>query len=239
MGRGVFEASKRSSVRTMRLDELKAALASSRAGGIFAGFQQQDAHEAFVKMIECIRDENGKAYNCPFSHTIHVEITCEQCGHRVNIEEPGHLNIMVDVRAEKREWVADALGKSRERLSKDCDACKEKLVEHVRTSLLTTLPQVMVVQLRRFAFKAGRMTKVDDAFLPQRRLVVSSDASKTFQLRGIISHHGNDAGSGHYDACVRRAEFWHRFNDGHVATLSERDVFKPSRTHYLLFYDLT
>jgi ubiquitin C-terminal hydrolase len=219
------------------LGRLKGALARSKFGAIFAGYEQQDAHEAFIKILECIEFENPKAYRCPFSHTVSVEVTCAACGHVAHVEETGHLNIMVDVRAEKKETIGMALRKMSERVKKDCEGCGGTSVEHSRTSEVVALPKVLVVQLRRFEFRSGIMAKVGDLYSPQKKVVVPSDGSKTYQLSGVVSHHGLGVGRGHYMAAVRQASTWNTINDGIVHPSSEADVHRPSSASYLLFYN--
>ena len=234
--------------RTLRLDGLKTALASSKFGGTFVGYQQQDAHEAYIKILECIEQEHGTAYRCPFAHGLLVEVVCEACGHVSRVEEKGHLNVLIDVRKTSSSstgnstptTVERALQKTTEVFARDCEKCKGKEVEHTRTSLITDLPSVLVVQLRRFEFREGIMRKVDDAFVAQKMVMVSGDGSKRLELRGMVRHHGIGLAHGHYDARVLDASGrWWGCDDALVQPVDEGDVtgVAGSRSSYLLFYD--
>jgi len=53
----------------------------------------------------------------------------------------------------------------------------------------------------------------------------------------VISHHGSDAGRGHYTADVRRAgDRWASFDDAHFRLLPVQEVLE--RRAYMLFYTL-
>ena len=236
----VIKASRQRNGLPMHLEKLKTTLASSEHGALFVGHQQQDAHEAFIKLLESIKNENGKAYRCPFSHTVLVEIMCEACGHTAKVEECGHLN--VTIRADGTGGgVQNTLRKTAEKITKICDRCKGE--NHLRKSLISRLPQVLVVQLTRFEFKSGFMSKLSDDFAAEKTVMVTSNGSKRLELCGMVNHHGKFGHCGHYDALVRRpgetgTDAWFQISDALVTVTSEADVMKPSKTSYLLFYEL-
>ncbi len=242
----VIEEVRRRRGHILLLDGLKSALASSKCGSLFVGCRQSDAHEAFMKVLESVGDEQGERYNCPFSHSVEVEDKCESCKHMVRIEERGHLNVTLNVAASATTWggsVLKALERTTERITKDCERCHGK--DHTRTSLVTRMPQVLVVQLARFEFSAGVMKKVDDEFAVEKTVNISSDGSKRFELRSVVHHHGKYGHFGHYEAYVLRQRatpaagpVWFRTSDSTVRPAAEADVLRPSRTSYLLFYDL-
>ena len=60
MGRGVFEASKRSSVRTMRLDELKAARRHV-LHSLEEAPRYRDALRLLVQIVQALEDENKES----------------------------------------------------------------------------------------------------------------------------------------------------------------------------------
>ena len=229
----------------LRLDGLKNALASSKHGALFVGYRQSDAHEAFLKVLECVQEEHGDSYHCPFSHSLIITVECESCGHTARIEERGHVNVTLSMAASTAAHgggVERALGRTTERISKDCERCKGK--DHRRTSLVTRMPRVLVVQLTRFEFSAGVMRKVDDDVAVEKTVNITSDGSKRFELRGVVHHHGQYGHCGHYVAHVLRRSpsspggAWFRISDAIVRPTTEADVLRPSRTSYLLFYDL-
>ena len=247
---------------TLRLNDLKAALASTKiGGGVFGGLEQQDAHEALLLILQVIEGEVGKEnFRCPFAHGVLVEVTCEACGHKGKVVEDGHLNVLVGVRPRSgggggggggrgigvgdtngnsnSNSIGSALRKTNETVLRNCEQCKAKDVEHTRTSLMTSLPSSLVVQLRRFEYAGGAMHKLDDGFVAQKTVVVSADGSKRFELRSMVRHHGVGLASGHYDARVRRDGTWWACDDSTVVPVSEQDALGASSSSYLLFYDL-
>ena len=242
---------------TLRLNELKAALALTKIGGaVFGGLEQQDAHEALLLIQQVVEGEVGKEnFRCPFAHGVLVEVTCEACGYKGKAVEDGHLNVLVGVRGGgggrgigigigdtngngDGNSIGSALRKTNETVLRNCEQCKAKDVEHTRTSLVTSLPSSLVVQLRRFEYAGGAMHKIGDGFVAQKTVVVSADGSKRFELRSMVRHHGVGLASGHYDARVRRDGTWWACDDSTVVPVSEQDALGASASSYLLFYDL-
>ena len=235
----VLEEIKGRKGETLRLDGLKAALAASKQGALFAGYRQRDAHEAFLKILEALQVEHGGSYRCPFSHGVEIKFECEACGHTARIEEHGHLNVTLGVGASAASGgggVLRALGRTTERITKDCERCGGK--HHRRTSLVTRMPRLLVVQMMRFEFSAGVVKKVDDEFAVEKTVNIAPDGSKKFELRGVVHHHGQYGHCGHYDAQVMRGSLWYRMNDATVSPKTDADVLRPSRTAYLIFYEL-
>lgn len=233
----------------LRLDRLKSALASSKHGALFVGSNQSDAHEALLKILECVQEENGDAYRCPFSHSLMITVQCESCGHTARIEERGHVNVTLSMAASAAahgEGLRRALlARTTEGITKDCERCGNGK-DHRRTSLITRMPRVLVVQLARFEFRAV-MRKVDDDIAVEKTVNITSDGSKRFELRGVVHHHGQYGDCGHYVCDVLRRSpsrpvgapsTWFRISDAIVRPTTEVDVLRPSKTSYLLFYDV-
>ena len=66
-----------------------------------------------------------------------------------------------------------------------------------------------------------------------------ADTFKThsYELYGMIVHHGYNASSGHYYTLVRNLEQgWVKFDDDKVTNVDESQVKKYSEKAYLLFY---
>ena len=163
----------------------------------------------------------------------------------------GNLDLLDCFRAFTKEEKVDSL----------CEQCK-------RASILMKMeiwraPDVLILNLKRFAFAAGMLEKLDQSVsYPVNALDVSEFISSSkpsngltlsttmlqhaYDLYGVVNHAGSMEGgtvySGHYTAfCVNREgeteERWLLFDDDHIMQVSE-DVghVVVNKNAYLLFY---
>lgn len=159
----------------------------------------------------------------------------------------GNLNLLDCFRAFTREEKVDSL----------CEQCKSASV--LMKMEIWRAPDVLILNLKRFAFAGGMLEKLDQSVsYPVTALDVSEFISSSkpsngltlsttmlqhaYDLYGVVNHAGSMEG-GHYTAfCVNIAEGeaedrWLLFDDDHIMQVSE-DVAHVvvNKNAYLLFY---
>ena len=104
--------------------------------------------------------------------------------------------------------------------------------EGMRQVKMTDQPSLLIVHLKRFKVERGRLRKcVDPISIPLKLKIEKA----TFNLVGLVHHHGQTLAGGHYTAEVRETSGWWRYDDRSVSrTTRERD--RESADAYLLFY---
>ncbi|XP_074259985.1 ubiquitin carboxyl-terminal hydrolase 19 isoform X24 [Saimiri boliviensis] len=131
-----------------------------------------------------------------------------------------------------------------------CPQCKQHR-EASKQLLLWRLPNVLIVQLKRFSFRSFIWRdKINDLVeFPVRNLDLSKfcigqkeEQLSSYDLYAVINHYGGMIG-GHYTACARlpndrssqRSDVgWRLFDDSTVTTVDESQVV--TRYAYVLFY---
>lgn len=108
-----------------------------------------------------------------------------------------------------------------------------------------SLPKVLCVHLKRFAWRGnGGRTKLNARVecplegldLGPYAVAGASGDGTTYDLAGMVVHHGASSSSGHYVAYGYRRELatWLEFNDERVRPVPADDV--KGAAGYLLFY---
>lgn len=132
-----------------------------------------------------------------------------------------------------------------ERLGADdawyCPTCKK----HVRATKkfdLWSLPEVLVIHLKRFSYTRSLRDKLDTLVeFPIRGLNMApyiidpNPTDAVYDLIGVCNHYGG-LGGGHYTAYAKNKDdgCWHYFDDSSVSEASEESVC--SKAAYVLFY---
>ena len=120
----------------------------------------------------------------------------------------------------------------------NCPKCKAK---HGRnTTKFWRFPDVLILQLKRFDWDAGRKISVPVKFeesidlAPWLERGAQADGRETvFELFGVVNHYGSMRG-GHYTAFCRRSQGWFEFDDQRVRPFRRNDTLDPSAA-YILF----
>ena len=119
-----------------------------------------------------------------------------------------------------------------------CEHCRTR-VEATKQLTVDVPPNVLTLQLKRFAFGAGggKLDKrVDfDTRLDLRSYLSAPAAGHTYALYAVLVHSGRSLHSGHYFCFVRApAGTWYRMDDSSVSSVSEATVLLQRA--YVLFY---
>ncbi|XP_059206977.1 uncharacterized protein LOC131986166 [Centropristis striata] len=225
----------------------------------FKDHQQKDAHEFLSSLLNQMKSLNfdlqesainmGFKYTCPVDAHITFQMlstrTCKGCGKQSKREED-YINLSLDLvhGGSVNQCLKDYL--KLDQLEYRCECGAEQSTQ--RPSFLT-LPNVLILQLKRFSFtKTYDLVKVQSPVVLSRELVVNPESSVAeqtttrYSLVSIVSHLGSTANSGHYicDGAYRpgdNKDRWLTYNDKHVSETTGASVcHNRQQTAYLLFY---
>jgi ubiquitin carboxyl-terminal hydrolase 12/46 len=200
---------------------------------LFSGFNQQDAHEFLIYLLNAIsenmerdaRKEQKEDSKDPIKTLVHEyfegvltnETKCMMC-ETITSKDESFMDLSVDV--EQNSSLTACLNNfSRiETLSRQnkfwCEQC-HSLQEAQKRLRIKSPPRVLVVQLKRFKFleEIERYTKLN------YRVAFPLDLKQSgvhYRLGAVIIHLGAGPNQGHYIAVVRTAAHWLLFDDEHV-----------------------
>ncbi|KAG7513051.1 ubiquitin carboxyl-terminal hydrolase 37-like [Solea senegalensis] len=230
----------------------------------FEDDDQKDAHE----FLSCVLNTMGSLtctfqtaahimginYTCPVNAHIAFQMlstrTCRGCCMQSAILED-YINLSLDLVPEGstsdclEEYLKESMLEYK---------CKCGAVESTQRSSFSNLPNVLILQLKRFAYTPFyKEIKLDYPIILSRELEVSLNSSSTqtqktcYSLVSIISHLGSTSHCGHYicDGAQREtsgdlSDSWLTYNDSNVWQTSGTFVCQQrQRTAYLLFYEKT
>lgn len=124
-------------------------------------------------------------------------------------------------------------------------------VEAKKQTFIDKLPQVLLIQLKRFQFinntekdnsmvnynaYSGRIEKIRKKINYDHELVIPAETissinrgeSRLYHLTGVIYHHGVSSDGGHYTADVyhKETDQWYRIDDVNITDLKKEEVLK-------------
>ncbi|KAM0714074.1 hypothetical protein Q7P37_011038 [Cladosporium fusiforme] len=187
------------------------------------GNEQYDAHEFLLGLLQMLNDidssygANKFAPAIPklFDLTVDQSWKCQDCG-QVHGQGPSqHRGIDgVSMANPNDNWIEDFLhGHFREQeiegLGCNSPACKGKREIRRKRLVITSPPEILVVQLNRFTFnrKKMRVEKLKKRVWYDERLDLTghtnSQEKLEYQLHGVVLHEGGSTGSGHYTAALK------------------------------------
>ena len=208
--------------------------------------RQEDAHELLRALLDAsssgfakldAKDKHGPV-EALFEGKSTSTLTCPACGYASKTTEP-----FQDLSLEPLESVAGALNAwmKPEKLSASeawrCGGCN-KSVRATKALGVEAYPEALVVHLKRFrTAQLGRRhrrqpQKIEKRVAFEARWAPSKKAS--YDLTGVVVHHGSTTRGGHYTAYARRKGAWCHCDDASITSCKEADVLKAKA--YLLFY---
>ncbi|KAL3642785.1 hypothetical protein CASFOL_013600 [Castilleja foliolosa] len=122
-----------------------------------------------------------------------------------------------------------------------CPDCKENRQANKKLGLWR-LPEILVIHLKRFSYTKHSKDKletfvdfpIDEFDLSDYVIRENNMVGSRYKLYSVINHYGG-MGGGHYTAFVKhRHDTWYRFNDKHVASVTEEQI--KTKSAYVLFY---
>jgi ubiquitin carboxyl-terminal hydrolase 10 len=115
-----------------------------------------------------------------------------------------------------------------------------QVVAASKISTFESLPQVLCLHMKRFAFSAGAkgvptVVKIHKPITYGRSLVVDGI---TFRLVAVVNHHGDSTARGHYTCDVLHGgRWWLNCNDAKLTWIPrDSDVLLNNKETYMLFY---
>ena len=118
-----------------------------------------------------------------------------------------------------------------------CESCNKKAIAQKKTKIIRA-PEILVLTVKRFYYDmAGTISgKIKYPLQIEPTLNVNNES---FDLFGVVTHHGNSLNSGHYTATASHSNspnscWWH-FDDSHVERLNPGGV-QNIKNAYILFY---
>lgn len=231
-------------------------------GKHFRPGRQEDAHEFLRLFIETLQKASlGKGAGDPvkldprskettvvhriFGGYLQSTVTCSACRH-ISRTFDQFLDLSLDVNRADSLQGALKVFTTPELLSKGnrykCEACHRLVEAHKQFSLYKT-PEIMTIQLKRFAVNpfTGQASKINRPVTFPEHLNVSewisdkTDSGARYRLYGVIVHEGHSCNSGHYHAFVRSStNVWYSMNDCSVRQVSLDTVLRQRA--YILFY---
>ena len=216
----------------------------------FGEGRQEDAYEAYGEVLNMLEDANLKGlYNFQVASRLHCPNHGIDGEPTVVIESALTLPVpekqtRVDVTELLRSWGAlESLEANCGQQTNDPGAS--------RSFMIMTAPDVLVLHLGRFAYNkaTGVLLKIKEGVTFDIELdlgnimndrinpTLASQGSLNYKLTGVVHHHGEDLGNGHYTADYHNS-FYNRWFHADDRQISKRGVpgKKISTSAYLLIY---
>eukprot|EP00005_Dracoamoeba_jomungandri_P013183 CAMPEP_0174265372 /NCGR_PEP_ID=MMETSP0439-20130205/26238_1 /TAXON_ID=0 /ORGANISM="Stereomyxa ramosa, Strain Chinc5" /LENGTH=641 /DNA_ID=CAMNT_0015351799 /DNA_START=549 /DNA_END=2474 /DNA_ORIENTATION=- len=196
----------------------------------FRNYQQQDAQEFFVYLLDRLHDElklidkagwnqHGSIISDTFQGTLQSKVTCCNCG-KSSTKMDVFLDLSLDIpvqhaassrrRGKKYKIPSCSIYDCFESFTTPepiedyyCQFCKSKQ-DAQKALIIQKLPNVLCIVLKRFCWTSRARTKVDTSVdFPIKGLNLkkfTTNDSGSYDLKSIVIHHGTGLRVGHYTA---------------------------------------
>jgi ubiquitin C-terminal hydrolase len=192
----------------------------------FEIFEQNDANEIYVKLIEIFEKEDEELSNL-FNGVIKNIYTCEECNNKRYYKEKfSYLTLYV--KDDNLHKGLKTLFKKEHLKDIKCDYCKKNTLTETRSKIVKW-PAILIFLINRHSLNGKLNAKFD--YTRYIELDISGNISK-YYLNGIINHYGS-ADIGHYTYIIIDKLFTQISDD----KISNVDNFK-SINNYILSYNL-
>ncbi|XP_069109384.1 uncharacterized protein [Argopecten irradians] len=217
--------------------------------GSFRLGRQDDSHSFFLSLLECVQaDSGGNPYGI-FEGMMKNRFEYDKCSHLDDSEEQRFTSLLmpIDNHKDLRDCIEDfrRMEEFEENLIQ-CRKCitKQQDTKATRRTVLTRLPEILVLQMGRFAeyitatgIKRIRKNNGKIRFVTEMNLTEEhegKDIPYDYDLYGVVSHTGTIEG-GHYTAAVKVGTKWWYCSDRYIVH-GANPAEDPSAGPYLLFY---
>ena len=221
-------------------------------------FEQMDADEYYGLLVDKLETDindlnkeknniSSKNYQNLFKLFFGIKLTDElyfiECNHK-RYNESLSYNIQLEVKNYNN--IEDSLKNyfKTEIMSGDnkiiCEECKIKRVCHKKIKL-KTLPNILVISLKRFDYDYKTMTKFKlnnyfefpfelnmSEFLINKNESEEKNKNNLYELTGITIHYGVSDYGHYYDLIKASNNKWYKFNDTNITDFSENDIPKEA-----------
>ena len=212
---------------------------------IFGNYQQQDAHEAFLKICNFLDeatkfelfipsqpDTLGQSYTSVikqlFFGILTVTEICSACNFNYIKSPDPFLNINVEPSLDFNKDLASEW--NRKVHHKICQYC-HKNTQHLVTTVIHSRPNILVILFKRFKhLKTGRISKLNKQINLINEIKIPGFSGK---LIAYIDHLGATPYSGHYVSNIKIKNSWFSCSDTSI-----KPTIDPSSSQsvYLAFY---
>ena len=209
--------------------------------------EQMDADEYFGMFIDKIENdikslyikENENEYKDLFRFFFGIKAVDElkfvDCGHKryneffynnIQLEVKGFNNLNNSMKNYFKTEIMDGENKI------NCEGCNKKMTCHKR-QLFKSLPNILVINLKRFEFDYNRMlkSKLNNYFefpfeldMKEYLLEDHQEINTKYELTGITIHFGFSDYGHYYDLIKSTNGKWYKFNDNVVVEFDEKDI---------------
>ena len=225
-------------------------LAESRQ--IFRGSEQQDAQEALLNILDMIeselithKDGNEHLVEEIFDGKMTTDVKCTNC-HKKSTKEDVFRYLQLEIpksknRSEiKLEDCIDKFLQSQLIDDKPCKDC-ENSMKAKKDIRISQVPEVLIIQLKRFSHDGRWQTKVHKNIHYPKQLDMGRYTGKNgdvYQLYSVVNHKGGCT-AGHYTAICKDTikDQWICYDDPNSYTYTWTEQQKASNGEgYILFY---
>lgn len=214
--------------------------------------RQEDAHEFLCHLMQAMdeaylrrKPKINKKENTPikqiFGGYLGTSVSCMTCDHKSTTTQY-FQDLPLDIQTAKTLDMALSSYFDKEillNMGYKCDFCK-KNVPVIKQFSIERAPTSLCIQLKRYSAKGKKL--YHRVNIPQHLdLSPYSSQKRTtatirYRLTSLVTHSGQIAHSGHYEAiCLNKIGNHYRFNDNFVHQIPISDVLQTSS--YLLFYE--
>jgi len=207
--------------------------------------EQQDAHEAFLKVLSVLDTDNsvniyGDQLNITpvfssiikdtFYGTMKNIIVCSICLQTGSVME--EINgLIIDTMASVNEGIEAFLKDTS--FTRMCHRCQTTTL-HISHPVIWHQPAITVVCINRFQQLQNGVIAKNDAVIHCDPVL--STPCIVGKLVGVVLHKGNRITSGHYTSLVLSGGHWYNCDDSSVTVIDDFDNVFHSKEAYLLFY---
>ncbi len=219
----------------------------SRSAPIFSDYGQKDTHEFMNSLLNAIQNVDPDSFLVNlFRIHIQSKTTCNKHQHVdltnetitflplpiPQMEPNDHTNVLLE------DLIKDFCQEDELNGQYYCQECKTYQSARHKTIITQPLPDVLIIQLKRFSFDDTNR-KIDTFVqykLEHRNLLSNNDK---YELCAVSMHTGSLAG-GHYTTMARNYinKNWYRFDDSYIEDIDSKHVLVPfiARQAYVLIY---
>lgn len=193
----------------------------------FKGFNQEDAHEFILKLIDFLHTRTNPSEKNMFSSfygTYYTRIECNICNYKTRKNKNLFSIISLPVDTDFSSCFDEYI--NTEVIDWKCSKCK-RMVEAEKDTDFEKLPKVLIVHFKRFTSDLKKINKTVNftKYIKYENL--------SFELTSIICHNGT-CNYGHYYNYSKIGNDWFCLNDSSVKKID--NISKSDA--YILFYKL-
>jgi ubiquitin C-terminal hydrolase len=211
-----------------------------KKNNIFSGYNQQDAGEFIIFLLDFIDEEIKKHQSIKtgikplFNIKSNIRIKCKKlsCLNITNtLDENNYL--LLDI-GDECKTLDDCykLSKSADKLCGDnmynCSKCKTKTIASKRVQVIEWGPN-LIISLKRFKQNGLRLQK------NTKQIEIPLIWRTNYKLYGAVIH-GGTLNGGHYTYVGNYNNKWYHFNDTHVSIINDNDIHNYIINAYIFYY---